>query len=106
MNAREAGVWGLIAFALLGGFLLSTRYSDLLKLRACDSAIKAELKAPATYNRVSPLFLEVLSGQSVDMIEYDAANSFGTPIRGKGYCVANEANDGATWLEAPGPRPD
>ena len=60
----------------------------------CDDAIKAKLRSPATYQRVS---LEGGASDYAISIEYDAANAYGTPIRGKGTCYLE--NGRARWVE-------
>lgn len=47
----------------------------------CEAALKATLKAPKTYERVSA----DLTGRSV-YLTYDAVNSFNVPLRGKHKC--------------------
>lgn len=63
------------------------------QLAKCEDAIMETLKAPSTYKRINA------SGVSgIYDIEYDAENSFGTPLRSKGICTIGK--DGkATWLE-------
>jgi hypothetical protein len=61
-------------------------------LLQCDQAIMATLKAPATYKRVS-----ALGSDTPWIIEYDAENSFGVPLRGKGICRVS--SDGAEWTD-------
>jgi hypothetical protein len=61
-------------------------------LRQCDEAIKAQLKAPATYRRISGD-----GSYGIFNITYDAENSFGVPIRSKGMCFVNDGK--ASWLE-------
>ena len=56
--------------------------------RACDEAIKATLKSPSSYKRVS---------KNGGRIEYDAVNSFNAPLRGQGLCIY--LNGKADWFE-------
>ena len=81
--------------ALIGLTVLLTGCSNPA-LKACDTAIKKTLRAPSTYKRVSS------TGYSVDAvttisIEYDADNSFGVPLRGKGLCTVRQGQ--GEWLE-------
>jgi len=65
-------------------------------LRMCDEAIKAKLKAPATYNRInSPDYYSPIYD-----ITYDAQNSFGVPLRSHGWCEFDKSHEHATWTEA------
>lgn len=64
-------------------------------LALCEDAIKAQLKAPATYQRVE--FSGVLKPDY--RITYDAQNSFGVPLRGSGYCTVDAKGVSAKWLE-------
>jgi len=67
-------------------------------LHLCDEAIKAQLKAPTTYKRVKAP--DTYSNSTTFYsIEYDAANGFGVPLRGKGSCQVNGARTSATWVE-------
>jgi hypothetical protein len=52
------------------------------QLTVCEQIITAGLKAPATYRRV-----DVLGTGGDILIKFDAANSYGTPIRGVGHCI-------------------
>ena len=61
-------------------------------IKACEIFIKERLRSPSTYKKVrndsiGPVF--VSEGRNVKMIniEYDAANAFGTPIRGSQQCM-------------------
>ncbi|HEX8573999.1 MAG TPA: hypothetical protein VF759_14740, partial [Allosphingosinicella sp.] len=61
-------------------------------VQACEVFIKERLRSPSTYKRISgdalgPAFEN--DGRRVKMvtIEYDAANAYGTPIRGSQQCV-------------------
>ena len=63
-------------------------------LTRCDEAIKARLKAPASFKRVS-----AEGGDTFWTIQYDAVNSFNAPLRGKGICFVNGAK--ADWIEEP-----
>jgi hypothetical protein len=61
-------------------------------LSQCEAAIAKSLKAPSTYKRISADG----SGGSYE-IEYDAANSFGVPLRGRGHCFTTGGH--ASWYE-------
>ncbi len=62
-------------------------------LSACEDAIKATLKAPATYQRVK------VDGPSGDYsITYYAENSFGVPLRGTGQCLIIDGK--VDWFES------
>ena len=61
-------------------------------VQACEVFIKERLRSPSTYNRISgdslgPAFES--DGRRVKMVtlEYDAANAYGTPIRGSQQCI-------------------
>lgn len=51
-------------------------------LATCENAIKAKLKAPATYQRVAQT-----PGEYRYEIDFDAANAFGTPMRDRATCT-------------------
>ncbi|MEE9433139.1 MAG: hypothetical protein V3V15_02730 [Sphingorhabdus sp.] len=70
---------------------------------ACELFIKERLRSPSTYERVSVDFSGVSfesQGQNVKMvsIEYDAANAYGTPIRGRQQCTF-EVGDDSQYLD-------
>lgn len=62
------------------------------EINYCDAAIKATLKAPASYKRVG-----VSKNGYKWRIDYDAVNSYNAPIRGSGQCsvIGKEA----VWFE-------
>ena len=64
-------------------------------LSPCDDAIKAQLIAPATYERIASSGIG-----NMHSITYDADNAFGVPIRASGNCWIE--GDTATW--SPDPR--
>lgn len=76
----------LASLAMLAG-------CDSADLAKCDDAIKATLKAPASYHRVST---DGVSG-AFWTIEYDAVNLYNAPIRAKGTCYID--GDKVQWLE-------
>ncbi len=57
--------------------------------KACDDAIKATLKTPASYKRVST---------GANEIVYDAVNEYNAPIRQRGLCFYDEKTGKADWL--------
>jgi hypothetical protein len=72
-------------------------------VQACEVFIKERLRSPSTYKRISgdslgPAFES--DGRRVKMVtlEYDAANAYGTPIRGIQQCVF-EVNANGTFKE-------
>jgi hypothetical protein len=59
---------------------------------ACETFIKERLRSPSTYKQINADYSGApfkSEGRDVRMviIEYDAANAFGTPIRGSQQCV-------------------
>lgn len=80
---------GLCALGGLGWYLTQS------PLWSCDKAIMETLKAPSTYRRV-----ESSGTAGFYSIEYDAENSFGVPLRNKGYCSI-DSSGAATWRETP-----
>lgn len=55
---------------------------DPPRLRFCQYAILETLKAPATYKRVQA----ITTDSEELLIQFDAANAYGTPIRGYASC--------------------
>lgn len=55
---------------------------------ACESAVKAFLRSPSTYKRINSTGLSDYA-----FVEYDAANAYGTPIRGVATCKFDEGTD-------------
>lgn len=85
----------LMAFVLLASFTLFYFSPVQKRLRLCDQAIRADLKAPATYDRVSG---SLDYGQAtIFSITYDAENSFGVPIRSSAKCSVSLDGASATW---------
>ena len=67
------------------------------KLKACDEAIQATLKAPSTYKRIA-----AKGSGIVFAISYDAENSFGVPLRSEGNCYYGVVKGKkAEWIENP-----
>ena len=54
-------------------------------VQLCDDEIKAQLKAPSTYKRISADKSQTYGGTIVT-VEYEAQNSFGVPLREKHSC--------------------
>lgn len=78
-------------FGALALVIAAFYYWSGADLRACDEKIKETLKAPSTYNRVSS------SGTAgIYTVSYDAANSFGAPIRSEGICTVSQGT--AIWV--------
>lgn len=93
--AVVGGFFGVIAvpFGIIWGLNWLGDAPQRNALALCDDAIKATLKAPATYVRVSDGTLGVM--------EYDAQNGFGVLVRGRGYCTFKDGGRAAEWLELP-----
>lgn len=54
---------------------------------ACEEYVKSTLKAPATYKRVSADVLMDEGKNRLVMLQYDAENSFGAPLRSGEICA-------------------
>lgn len=78
-----------IAPCLYAGWLW---HSDI---SSCDTSIQYKLKAPSTYRRISSKY----QGSGEYQIAYDAENSFGVPLRGRGICTIDRATGMATFDE-------
>jgi hypothetical protein len=72
--------------------LCSCNSAQNTAVEACEIFIKERLRSPSTYQRITsdglgPSFES--DGRRVKMItiEYDAANAYGTPIRGSQQCT-------------------
>lgn len=57
-------------------------------LSQCEDAIKAKLKAPATYKRVAATDCKQPGRCEID---FDAANSYGTPLRDRADCFLTKS---------------
>lgn len=77
-------------FVLTLFFIAALSSCDSAEDKACDEAIKATLKAPSSYKRVS---------KQGGRIEYDAVNSFNAPLRGRGLCIFDGSGNKARWSE-------
>lgn len=80
-----------VAMVVAAPFAL-TWYLNERSIHACEARIMAELKAPSSYRRIK------VDGSAVYDIEFDAANSFGTPIRGSAMCIADGTTIKAFYL--------
>ncbi|MFA7595899.1 MAG: hypothetical protein WCY92_06045 [Novosphingobium sp.] len=72
---------------------------------ACEAFIKERLRSPSTYKQIGVDYSGVSfksEGRDVRMVtvEYDAANAFGTPIRGNQQCVF-EVDKSGNFAENP-----
>lgn len=90
-----AGVASLVLGIVAGAIYY---WPENVVLRRCDNAIMAQLKAPATYNRISSTGTMV-DGRGLYEITYDAENSFGVPLRSHGWCSVDWPHDKVTWDE-------
>jgi hypothetical protein len=95
VRSTTAGEWWIIVGSalLFLGVGVGVWYASGSKLRTCEEAIAKTLKAPSTYRRVN-----ADGAMGSYNIEYDAENSFGVPLRGKGLCTVDDSG-AATWLE-------
>lgn len=94
----QAGLAWLLAIVLAGGsLLLHEQWPAISGGRKCDAAIKEQLKAPATYERVNQLALS--SDGSSFLITYQAQNDYGVPLRRKVQC---EIQDGLATVNMTG----
>lgn len=66
-------------------------------LSACDEAVKAQLKAPSTYKRLSADGFASDAKTAMWTITYDANNAFNVPLRGKGQCLISKGQ--TSWFE-------
>lgn len=82
----------IIVSAILIGPFVYFNAEYLNDKSMCDIAIKSTLKAPSTYKSIS--YKNIAGYYDV---EYDAENSFGVPIRGRGLCTIE--NGVAKWIE-------
>jgi len=78
-------VRALLAVLALTGCSKQVERPEILD---CEQYLLGKLRFPSTYQRVSiqSVRIEKPNYQSVG-IEYDAANAYGTPIRGEQICV-------------------
>jgi hypothetical protein len=81
---------------VLGLAVLVSACGEKPELAACDAAIQARLKSPASYKRVSAVG-DAKDGLGTLTISYDAVNSFNAPLRSSGTCFLLDGK--ATWFE-------
>lgn len=63
-------------------------------IKACETNIMSKLRSPSTYKRISGNALVDEQGHEIHvMIEYDAENAYGTPIREQDFCRFVAPND-------------
>lgn len=80
----------LVAAAILTTSCGSPQHAAI---KACEAFVTERLKAPSTYKQVaSDAFIEVSGKQGWVTVEYDAANSFGVPLRDKQICTFDTPN--------------
>lgn len=85
----------LVAVAVLTG----CNPAKDVAVEACESFAKSRLRSPSTYKQISVDYSGVTfesDGRKVKMVnvEYDAANAYGTPIRGEQMCLFEVDNKG------------
>ena len=86
-------------FALLASFGLAScdalTSNEEHAFQVCEGYIAQGLRSPSTYNRVSAIAEPAEPGQTLRTVyvEYDAANAYGTAIRGAEGCIFNVAAD-------------
>lgn len=79
----KAIVW-LAPFALVGCSVQSA------EVKQCEDYLLAKLKAPATYKQVEASSIGIPFDKPKEwsvIIKYDAANTYGTPIRESQICI-------------------
>ena len=92
----------LLAVSVVALLVAATQLPKLMRndteesAQACESFIKGRLRSPSTYQRAE---LTVSPEPDADrtrsiFIKYDAANAFGTPIRGMQWCKFKVEADG------------
>lgn len=89
-----------IMVAIFGGIFWAAGAREREGWRLCDEAIKATLKAPATYKSAEGPDTYVTQTE-LYRIAYDAENSFGVPLRSRGFCRINDGRTAAIWTEMP-----
>lgn len=72
----------LLGLAVAGYYLFSP--SERAK-RLCDDAIRAEIRTPASYDRI-----DAFVSDGYVSITYDAQNGYGAVVRGRGRCSLDE----------------
>ncbi|WP_422057705.1 hypothetical protein [Sphingomonas sp.] len=75
----------VLVLAALGGCASASPEDDAIAI--CEARLLEKLRSPATYVRVKATVGQTDPGYKVAFITYDAANAFGTPVRGLDSCV-------------------
>ncbi|MEQ1499005.1 MAG: hypothetical protein ABL914_10125, partial [Novosphingobium sp.] len=83
---------GLVVALFYG---LGTKLFGRTYLDTCEDALKATLKAPSTYKRIKSSGSNAPDGYFI--IDYDASNPMGVPMRGHGMCFLEKGK--ARWAE-------
>lgn len=87
MLRLECPAIGMLSILLAAATLTSCSPQGAA-IEACEAYVQERLKAPSTYKQISAdAFIEVDGDQGWVTVEYDAANSFGTPMREKQICT-------------------
>jgi len=84
----------LPVIAIAGVALGSCSTAESAAVDVCESALMTEIRSPSTYSRVNTYTPEPANGFREVAITYDAANAFGTPVRGSKVCVFRDNKDG------------
>lgn len=74
LSAAQAGIFG---------------FGDDPAIEVCEYVLKAKLKAPSSYKRITSNLIE-----NKVIITYDAVNSFNAPIRGGKVCYFSLTSEG------------
>lgn len=74
-----------IALAVVGLQGCSFDYFDDPAVKACRVDLKSQLRSPSTYREIETNLVSVAGINSVS-VSYDAANAYGTPVRGAHNC--------------------
>lgn len=85
---------------LIGALVWVAKAPERAGYQMCDEAIMATLKAPATYRRIDGPDT-FATGDDMFRITYDAQNSFGVPLRSKGFCTITDDGKSADWVQLP-----
>lgn len=86
-----------VAFALLLSVSCSVALTDQeAGIQACEIITKEGLKSPASYQRIKGVVEPYTPGKRHRSVwlTYDAANAFGTMIRGQARCDLRPSDDG------------
>lgn len=99
-SLQRIAIWSGVSIAAIAGGIgiaVLTDNSDDPAITACETALKASLKSPKSYERVNAK----LNGNTV-VVNYDAVNSFNAPIRGKKTCAFDLDKNGRFTFTLPG----